>query len=79
MPIDDIERAYGEDIAAIQREFANRLAGALSPGERRAIKSRRKSVLAAASEKAKRKRVARKEANAAMRQSRRRRQPKPRR
>lgn len=68
-PMDDIERAYGDDCAAIMREFANRMAGARSPGERRAIKSARRSTLAAAKEKATRAKAARKAANAAQRQT----------
>jgi hypothetical protein len=67
LPMDDIDHAYGEDCAAIMREFAHRIAGARNQGERRAIKSARKSALASAKEKAKRKKAARKAQNAARR------------
>ncbi|MBV8092846.1 MAG: hypothetical protein JO110_06370 [Acetobacteraceae bacterium] len=69
LPTDDIDRAYGDECAAIMREFANRMAGARSQGERRAIKSARRSALAAAKEKAKRAKAARRDANAAARQT----------
>jgi len=70
VPMDDIDRAYGDDCTAIMTEFAHRMAGARSPGEKRAIKTARKSALAAAKEKAKRAKAARQAANTAMRQGR---------
>jgi hypothetical protein len=69
LAMDDIERAYGDDVSAIMREYANRMAGARSGGEKRSIKTARKSALAAAKDKATRAKAARKAANAAMRQS----------
>ena len=65
--MDDIDRAYGDDCAAIMKDFAQRMAGARSAGERRAIKTARKSALAAAKEKAKQGKAARQAANAAAR------------
>lgn len=67
--MDDIERAYAEECGAIMRDFARQLAVAKTPGERRAIKTARKSAMAAAKEKAKRMKDARKAANMATRQS----------
>jgi hypothetical protein len=67
LPTDDIDHAYGEECASIMREFARRLKGARNPGQRRAIKSARKSALAAAKQKAKRAKAARQAANAAQR------------
>jgi hypothetical protein len=70
LPMDDIDRAYGDDCAAIMQEFASRMAGARSGSEKRAIKNARKSALAAAKEKAKRAKAARQAANAQQRQGR---------
>ena len=39
LPMDDIDRAYGDDCAAIMQEFASRMAGARSGGEKRARRS----------------------------------------
>ena len=69
LPMDDIDKAYGEDCAAIMQEFAHRMAGARSGGDKRAIRSARKSALAAAKDKAKRAKTARQAANAAQRQT----------
>jgi hypothetical protein len=78
LEMDDIDRACADECSAIMQDFARRLAGARSPGERRAIKTARKSALAAARQKAKLAKAARKGANKAARQSAPRRQPKPR-
>ena len=78
LPMDDIDRAYGDDCAAIIQEFASRMAGARSGGEKRAIKNARKSALAAAKEKAKRAKAARQAANAQQRQGRAPHRPEPR-
>jgi hypothetical protein len=70
LPMDDIDRAYGDDCAAIMQEFAHRMATARSGGEKRAIKTARKSALAAAKDKAKQAKAARQAANAQQRQGR---------
>jgi hypothetical protein len=70
LPMDDIDRAYGDDCAAIMQEFAHRMATARSGGEKRAIKTARKSALAAAKNKAKQAKAARQAANAQQRQGR---------
>jgi hypothetical protein len=75
--VDDIERAYAEECGAIMKDFAQRLAGAKTPGERRAIKTARKSAMAAAKDKAKRMKDARKAANMAARQTAAPRRPRP--
>jgi hypothetical protein len=68
LPTDDIDRAYADERSAIMLDFTRRLAGAKTPGERRAIKTARKSALAAARQKKKLAKAARKAANAAARQ-----------
>ena len=78
LEMDDIDRACSDECSAIMQDFARRLGGARSAGERRAIKTARKSALAAARDKAKRAKAARKGANAAARQSAPRRQQRPR-
>ena len=81
LPTDDIDRAYSDERTAIMLDFAKRLAGAKTPGERRAIKTARKSALAAAKQKKKLAKAARKSANTATRQGRPRRdrqRPRPR-
>jgi hypothetical protein len=77
LELDDIDRACADECSAIMQDFARRLASARSPGERRAIKTARKSALAAARDKAKRAKAARKGANTAAHQNAPRRQPKP--
>jgi hypothetical protein len=79
---DDIDRACTAEVGAIMQDFGRRLAGARSPSERRAIKTARKSAIAAARQKAKLLKAGRRGANAAARQRAPRRQhraPKPRR
>jgi hypothetical protein len=75
--MDDIERAYAEECGAIMKDFAQRLAGAKTPGERRAIKTARKSAMAAAKEKAKMMKASRKAGNMAARQTAAPRRPRP--
>jgi hypothetical protein len=64
LSMDDINHGYHEECSSIMREFARRLAGARNAGERRAIKTARKSALAAAKEKANQAKAARQAANA---------------
>jgi hypothetical protein len=69
LEMDDIDRACSDECSAIMQDFARRLGGARSPGERRAIKTARKSALAAARQKAKLLKAGRKAANVIARQS----------
>ena len=61
----DIQISMAAECSAIMQDFARRLAGAQTPGERRAIKDQRKSALAAAQQKAQLLRAARHTANRA--------------
>ncbi len=67
---DDIDQACAAEQSAIMQDFALRLACARTPSERKAIKTARKSALAAAQIKAKLLKAARKAAVMAARQSR---------
>jgi hypothetical protein len=67
--MDDIDQACTAEVGAIMQDFGRRLAGARNPGERRAIKTARKSALAAARQKAKLLKAGRKSANVVARQS----------
>lgn len=66
---DDLDRAYLAERGAIDLDYGRRLAAARTPGERRAIKSARKSALAAARQKNKLLKAGRRAAFAQARQN----------